>query len=782
MNQKKRQIIFVLSVLVSVLAVLWAVNSIRHLPHYDYSLDDWKSEHAVYKNNGFSVDDEIKGTDVRVDFLWGPYKPLKKGSYTANIRYSSEYDQRCIATAAGGQAELFDSSYAHLSYRLNKAAYQFEVRDDVDEFQLVFNYSGMGEFTVHEISIVPNGNQQKRIASEIIALMIFINILLIYAEKPRDVKRTALVLTGITVLISLPLVVRGIHNGHDLGVHYLRIEAIVQAIRSAQFPARISSVTLYGLGYPFSIYYNDLFLYFPALLRLLGFSVDLAYKVYVVDFNFLTVLTAWWCFRKIFKDNNMGLILALLYSTASYRMMNIYVRGAVGEYTAQVFLPLLALAFYRMYFEKADTLRQIVSNGVLLALAMSGIIGSHVLTTIMVVFLMILFCLYFWRTTFTKPVIGAFCTGVVLSLLLNAYFLVPFIDYYFTVPTAIRKVVDSDLNLIQILGIFPAQYFAFFQGLFGHAVPDVDGRIQLTPGLPLMLLFCIGLYFRVIRNHKKNKTIQRLSDAHEDGHACSGYAAQGTSPHVLCPVQIQKIYDFPLIFSFLTMWLASSVFPWNWLTLHFPLWNILVQIQFPYRFLVPGILFLTILSGCVLKYEKLPYLKQAVVFAAVVMGIWFMSDYFNGGSFTYVYDQTGVIPTATGLEYLLDGSQRENITTGVYGENMAEAAVLSQNSYRLELYCKADQNSGNHLVDAPLYAYKGYHVLDSDGNEYAYYPGIQNRINFELPDGFDGKITIVFRDPVYWRIALWVSIITAATLAVYLVRNRERFCVSARSR
>ena len=736
-NRKNKLIIYILSLLISVSAVAWAIVSIRHLPTYDYSIDDWKSEHAVYQNNGFSVDDEIKGRDVRVDFLWGPYKPLKRGSYTANIRYSAEYDQRCMATAAGGQAELFDSSYAHLSFRLNKAAYQFEVRDDVDEFQLVFNYSGMGNFTVHSISIVPNGNQQKRIASEIITAVLLINIALVIFDKPREVKRTVLALAGITVLVSLPLVIRGIHDGHDLGVHYLRIEAIVQAIRSAQFPARISSVTLYGLGYPFSIYYNDLFLYFPALLRLLGFSVDLAYKIYVVGFNFLTVVIAWDCFRKIFKSGNMGLLLALLYVTASYRMMNIYVRGAVGEYSAQAFLPLLALAMYRIYFEEADTLRKVFFNGLLLALAMSGIIGAHVLTTIMVVFLMVLFCLYFWRRTFSKPVLGAFITGIILSLLLNAYFLVPFMDYYFNVPTAIRKVVDSDLNLIQILGIFPAQYLAFFQGIFGHAVPNVDGRIQLTPGLPLMLLFFIGLYYRFIRNFR-------------------------------------RVYDFPILFSFLTLWLASSVFPWNWLTLHFPPWNILVQIQFPYRFLVPGILFLTILGGCVLKYEKLPYLKQAVVFSAVLMSIWFMSDYFNGGNFTYIYDGTGVVPTSTGLEYLLDGSQREKITTGVYGENMAEAAVLSQNSYRMELYCRADQSSARHLVDAPLYAYKGYHVLDSEGNEYAFFPGEQNRINFELPDGFDGKVTIVFRDPVYWRIALWISILTAGALA-FLAGRRCRF-------
>ena len=52
---------------------------------------------------------------------------------------------------------------------------------------------------------------------------------------------SVLMLAGIGVLASLPLGIRGIYSGHDVEVHFLRIEAVAQALRSGQFPARVSS-------------------------------------------------------------------------------------------------------------------------------------------------------------------------------------------------------------------------------------------------------------------------------------------------------------------------------------------------------------------------------------------------------------------------------------------------------------------------------------------------------------------------------------------------------------
>ena len=174
-----------------------------------------------------------------------------------------------------------------------------------------------------------------------------------------------------------------------------------------------------------------------------------------------------------------------------------------------------------------------------------------------------------------------------------------------------------------------------------------------------------------------------------------------------------------------------------------------------------------------LKEEEIPYIRPAAVGSAVIMFFWITSNLLDNGNITYIYDSSGVVPNATGLEYLLEGSKRENITTDVYSTDMEEVNILSRDSRRMDLYCRSRQDAASGTVDVPLYAYKGYHVTDEAGKEYPYYPGEENRINFELPAGFDGRVTIIFRDPVSWRIALWVSLIAAVSLGAAAYKLRK---------
>ena len=343
--QKYKSRIFIFSFLLALGAVIWACFACSKLPKYGYSIEDWVSENAVYENNGLSVSEKIKNTRKKTTFLWGPYKYLQKGSYTVHIKYSADEDQVCLATAAGGMAQLFNSSEGILSHHLHNTDYQFEINDNLDEFQLVFYYNGTGNFTINSISIVANNSQIKRLTAEVIFVSIFLALSAAVSSCNKKHLLTAAALFSITLFVSLPLAMKGIPNGDDLGVHYLRIESIVQAIRSRQFPARISGVTLYGLGYPFSIFYNDIFLYFPAVLRLLGFSVNTAYKIYVFSINLLTAAISWYSFKEIFRNGKLSILLTLLYSASSYRMLNIWTRGAVGEYTAQCFFPSVGFGF-----------------------------------------------------------------------------------------------------------------------------------------------------------------------------------------------------------------------------------------------------------------------------------------------------------------------------------------------------------------------------------------------------------------------------------------------------
>ena len=739
--QRKRKwfIISLVSIVVCFSAGIWAFFTVKHLPHYDYSIDDWKNEYAQYRDNGFAVSDEIKNSEKSIDFLWGPYKPLKKGSYTANISYSAQNDQSCIATASGGYAEVFKSSDGVLSRYLKNVSYQFEINDDVPEFQLVIRYSGKGDFAVNSISISPNSSQIKRIAAEVIAFVLLIDCVILFFDQGEKIKKTVLALAGITMLVSLPLWIYGIHNGYDLGVHYLRIEAIVQALRSGQFPARISSITLYGLGYPFSIYYNDLFLYFPAALRLLGFSVTTAYKIYAFAINLSTVLISFISFKKIFKSRKTALLLTLLYATASYRLLNVYVRAAVGEYTAQAFLPLLALAVYRIYWEKkGSSFRNILKNSILLAFAMSGIIGSHILTTIMVCFVLLLFCLFLLKKTIRKQTMLTLLCSVGLCMLINAYFLVPFVDYYFNVPTQISESVDNEVRLIQSEGVYPAQFFAFFQSVHGGDSAKINDRMQMTPGPVLMLLFVHALILR----------------------------GKG---------RLGKKTDILLVLSALTLFLSSNAFPWDWLALHFRPWNVLTQIQYPCRFLVLAILFLTLLAGSVFESEERIYLKPAIVISAVVLTFWFVSSLFDSSHITAIYDTSGVSPEWTCCEqYMLAGSSKDKLTSEASGVNMEKVEILSRDSNTVEITCKTGQNGEPHVVDSPIYNYPGYQVKDMEGNIYPVFSGEENHIRFSLPDGFDGLVTVEFVDPFYWRISLWVSLAAVLISIFFILWNKEK--------
>ena len=705
---------------------VWLFITSKNLPKYSYSIDDWKNEEAVYYDNGFSVSEKIKNSGRLKEFLWGPYKSLHKGSYTAIITYAADEDQYCIVKGS----EFVHSSKGLLSKHLNSVDYQFEISEEIDSFNLVIWYNGSGNFTVKSISIVSNNRLQKRLVTEITAFVILFGFFLYFAVNKKQQTKIILAVFGITLVAVFPLASYGLNAGFDLEAHLLRIEAILQALKSGQFPARISSVTLFGLGYPFSIYYNDLFLYFPALLRLLGFSVNSAYKVYLFSVVFLTAGIAYYSFRSIFQDIKTGLLLALLYSTASYHFTNLYVRAAVGEYTAQAFLPLLSLALYRIYQQGSERENRVIPNGLLLAISLSGIIGSHILTLIMTGFLMVFVCMILWKRTFTKRVLLTFGFGGIVTILLNLYFLVPFTDYYFNVPTVIKAVVESGRNYIQQVGIQPSQFVSFFQRVVGNWNPNPSERMQGNPGLALMIIFFVGIYERFTGLKKPS-------------------------------------FRLILFLSAFTIFLSTDVFPWNQLSYHFRIWNFLAQIQYPVRFLIFIILFLTLLAGEIPIVCNSKVVTGAVVCAAVLISFWFTGNLLENGSYVYIYDTSGVDPYKTGFEYYLQGTDWNETYTDIVVENMTDARINLRKSNQVNLYCKSDSSEEPHRVFVPVYNYKGYHVFDESGREYAILNGDQNHLGFELPDNFDGIVTVKFQDPVLWTVSLYISVLTGIILIIF---------------
>mgnify|MGYP000682529795 CR=1 FL=1 len=79
----------------------------------------------------------------------------------------------------------------------------------------------------------------------------------------------------------------------------MRIEGLKNGLMSLTFPVRIQPNWLENHGYPVSIFYGDILLYFPAVLRIIGISIQDAYRFLVIIVHIATAVTAYFCFHKI---------------------------------------------------------------------------------------------------------------------------------------------------------------------------------------------------------------------------------------------------------------------------------------------------------------------------------------------------------------------------------------------------------------------------------------------------------------------------------------------------
>ncbi|MCM1154770.1 MAG: hypothetical protein NC314_01705 [Roseburia sp.] len=545
-------------------------------------------------------------------------------------------------------------------------------------------------------------------------------------KKAERKENNWIVILGIAVLASLPLLSKGIYRGHDIAFHLLRIEGIAEGLKRLCFPVRMQSLWLEGYGYPVSIYYGDLLLYFPAMLRLLGIPVITAYKIYVLFVNIATTATAYFCFGHIWSERKIAVVVSMAYVTSAYRLVDIYVRAAVGEYSAMLFFPFIALSIFQIYKEKENDKTERHKNAFWLCLGMTGLLESHILSTEMMIFMLILVCIMLWKRTFRKTVLLTYLSAIADTLFLNLYFIVPFLDYY----SSMCANVNADMRQIkqiQSSGAYPLQYIGFFRNIFGLDSIHIEERMQLSPG-PLLLLALIPGF--IIHNKKKNKKV--------------------------------SIY---LFFSLFILFFSSNLFPWDFLAEHFIVGNMLAQVQFPWRYLAIAVLFLTLLLGEVLQEFSVRYQSKMTGWLMIMTGIavfmtcHFTENYLKNTERIYYSkaEEMNSYEVGAGEEFLLTGTDITALSGNISG-NFKTADLLKREGTHMELFVVMEDAGG--YVELPMFAYKGYCVTDEQGTEYIISAGSNNRLRFEMPVGYTGKIYVDFRVPWYWHVSDVISLVS----------------------
>ena len=224
-------------------------------------------------------------------------------------------------------------------------------------------------------------------------------------------------------LTSLPLFGdENMHVADDIWYHLLRIDNIRAGLLSGQFPVRMGTNYLNHYGYASNLCYPELFLYVPAVFRLLGLSVTGSYKLFIILVNTTVFGTMYYAAVSITKKRMAGLMAAVFVLLSPYHLANIYLRGALGEVQTYMFYPLVALGLYQLVYEDFD-------RPWILGLGFWGLMYCHSISLVLGLLTAVGVCLFHFKKVFLnkKKLIRVFVTAAITLLACCSYWL-PFLE------------------------------------------------------------------------------------------------------------------------------------------------------------------------------------------------------------------------------------------------------------------------------------------------------------------------------------------------------------------
>lgn len=676
--------------------------------------------------------------------LYGPGMKIEKGYYTIGVDYYTENDFWMIAYSVRA-SDLIVADYNLLKPQSIHKDFNIYIRDALEDFEIKTIYGDSGELRIKRITITENAAGIKTDAVIVFAAIVFAALCFLFSEKIERNRHTIAAIVMIAFLSGVPGMAPGLNVGHDGGFHLLRIEGLAQGIKSGEFPVRMQPNWMEGYGYPVSIYYGDILLYIPALLRIIGFSLQQSYTVYLFLINLGTTAAAYICFNRIAKNSKAALFGTAGYVFAAYRLTNMYVRFALGEYSAMMFLPIAFLAIYRLYADDVNNLRQYIKNAALLAAAMTGLLQTHMISTAIAMLIIAIICVAMIKKTMRRNTLIAYISAEIMTIAINLFFLVPFWDYSKNVSV---RVLDGDLGntygLIQKKGAYISQYFMLYQKAAGGSSKNIGDRMAITPGIVLMSALFAGIYFSI---KYKDKMIRLMTSM-----------------------------------SAILLWMSSNLFPWDFIILHVPFAAWIKHIQFPWRFLTAAQMFLSVLLCLVLvkieeeKREGSKYVRLAFLVLIIVTAGQMFSGVVQGSKYNDSYDAAWIGSFDVGAgEYLRLGTNIGDFDGKVYADNAIIGGYTRDGKYAI-IDCVTVNGKDEAWVEFPIMNYKNYAAYGEDGQAFPIVDGNNNVVRVMLPENYQGTVKVGYEIPRLYRaadICSLASIIVMAGIIFWLNRKKH---------
>lgn len=635
-----------------------------------------------------------------------PSYVMNKGSYRAVLQYST--DQR------GNVLELWEQGDKIAAWPINSWEHEltadFAISKDVKALQLRINYCGEGVLTVKKLSLEPHTLFYTD-TYFLIAVFLLLHLAgWLYVRSGRSMSQEKLVdyavIVGVALLATTPMMQTYLYNADDLCYHLARLEGLKDGILDGQvIPVNILPEGLQNNGY-MNAMYPYLFLYIGAFLRICRVSLAFSYKALIFLSNLGSAVCAYVAVKSMVKSRRSVMLSVVLYTLMPYRFTNILSRGDLGETLALIFWPLVIAGLYHIVMGDRKKWYYLV-------IGFGGALQSHILSVVYVaVVCVITALLYCVRIVRERRYMELF-KAAVLTLLLNAWYVVPFLYYYF------NEELDKEVlrwsgyfeqsinlsNMTQTLSLYNKQYFS----------------------LGLALLGCLGIgivYFLCERRGR----------------------VSGSDGFMLYLLVLGGIFVF----------LSTGYFPSRALMANAFFSNIATMLQFPWRFLGPASACFLFVGAAGLARSELLKPYRNLIFAMLVslnllVIVSVPADnnhvpYKNAESVASKGHETK-LGASVGLfyphEWRLMGATDDRLTRSVVMSDMGAVSVLDFKKEGTKAAVSYTADSSEAFIELPLQNYLGYRAKDELGQPVKIEQGGGGRMRFFVNgDGAEHRIYV----------------------------------------
>ena len=410
---------------------------------------------------------------------------------------------------------------------------------------------------------------------------------------------------GVLMLFSLAIVIPYFHSGyfptHDGEWAVVRLSEMYRALTDGQFPVRYSTYLNYNYGYPLFNFAYPLPYYFGApIASFIGF-VNTIKLIFAISIP-LSAVGMYLATRKMWQSDNAGLVAGALYILAPYRMVDLYVRGSIGECVSFAIAPFLLFVGLLLLERKNNYF--LIS---LFALLLGALITTH---NIMGLYFtpIIAILLVGSAVTNNKKRWGSLTVSFFLGIGLSTFFIVPALAEKGSILLAQIPIANRSLNWV-----YPKQLL-LLKGGYG-VPPNKDSfTVQIGLGQVLIMIGFFTLLLTKIFWH-------------------------------------EKIKNNVLVITLGVLWLITLLMmfqPTNFIWENFPL---LKEINYPWTLLGPLVFLTAICSGWVTLHEKEGRILGA---AAVAVSALFTLTYANPEKYINnpdTYYMTNDATTTSSKEY-----------------------------------------------------------------------------------------------------------------------------------